>query len=56
LKGRNPVPQWAYKLKNARAARKTGIAMAVCYRIMTGVAREFQTIAKEIRYPETQVL
>jgi len=33
--------------------QKTGIAMAVRYRIMTGVAKEFQTIAKDIRYLET---
>jgi hypothetical protein len=36
--------------------QKTGIETAVYYRIMTGVAKEFHTIAKEIRYLETQVL
>jgi len=35
--------------------QKTGIATAVHYRKMTGVAKEFQTIAKDIRCLETQV-
>jgi hypothetical protein len=36
--------------------QKTGFATALLKMIMTGVAREFQSIAKEIRFLETQVL
>jgi len=36
--------------------QKTGIATAAHYRIMTGVAKDFQTIAKDVRCLEKQVL
>jgi hypothetical protein len=43
-------------LKMLELRQKMGIEMVVHYRIMTGVTREFQSIAKDIRCLETQVL